>query len=406
MDTAQPTKHKTSRSLSNKAILWLAIIITCIGPFASDCYLPSLPSMTLAFSSTTNVMQLTVTLYLLGFSLSQLVYGPLSDRFGRRIIVLTGLGICSLSSLLSAFAPTASFLLLARLVQGIGAGVTNSIFRAVMRDIFDGPQLAKLGSYVGVVFAVAPALAPIIGGYLHDLFGWRSSFIFLFFLIGAAWMTLWFYLPETNKQLNPHAAQFKHIIKNYIALLSNKNFIGFVLCSSLAYAGILSYYTVSPFLLQNVLHLTPVQYGWSAIFATVSAIVGQFLNSFLVSHLPMMRVMLLGMLGMFLSGLIMLLIGLAGYLNLTVVILPTGLFIAFTCMIFANANAGALHPFAHMAGAASALYGCLQVFGSFVGTLTIANLHSNSQLPLAGIFIFLGLAAIAIFFLLIKPKWS
>lgn len=391
---------ETSSSVSTRGfntIVFLALIIAMVGPFASDSYLPSLPAMTQALGTTSHTVQLTITIYLFGFALSQLIYGPMSDKHGRRLLVLAGLGICVLGSFVCAMAPTIGILLFGRLLQGIGAGATNSLFRAIMRDVVSGARMAKIISYIGMGFAIAPAIAPILGGYIQHALGWRANYIFLFILISAVWLLIWYLFPETNQQRNPHATKLKVVTQNYKALLTNKLFMGFTLCSSLAYAGMIAYLTVSPFLFQTVLGLTPVEYGWLALAITAGLVIGQFLNGLLVGFFDSHKMLLAGIIIMLLSGVGMLTIGLLGILNIPAIIIPTILFIIAAAFVFANAMAGALHPFANMAGAAGALYGCLQILGSFISSLLIASFHSNNQLIIANTFIGISLLSMVIF---------
>lgn len=391
---------------SSKTFIIVALIlfVSALGPFASDSYLPSLPAMARELGSSASAMQLTITLYLLGVSLSQLVYGPLSDRYGRKPIILIGLSIAVLGSTLCVFAVSSFTLILARLIQGIGMGVTNSLFRAVMRDTFSGSRLAKIASYTGMIFSIAPAAAPIIGGYLQTNFGWEANFIFISALAGTSWLSIWYLLPETNVDLNPQATNLKIVFSNYLELLTNKKFIGFALCSSLAFAGAISYCAISPFLFQDVLGLTPVQYGWLAITITFGILCGQLTNSMFVQRLGINTMLKTGMYLMLASGSIMLLIGLLGILNVSVVMAPTFIFIFGISMIFPNAMAGAFTPFAKKAGSAGAVYGCLQMLSGFVATALVAGLHERTQNLLASIFVAFGLITLFLFETCIKEK--
>lgn len=401
---AQEITATKSESTKTLIIVGLILFVSALGPFASDSYLPSLPAMAREFGSSASAMQLTITLYLFGVSFSQLVYGPLSDRYGRRPIILIGLSIALLGSTLCVFATSAFTLILARLIQGIGMGVSNSLFRAVMRDTFSGSRLAKIASYTGMIFSIAPAAAPVIGGYLQANFGWESNFIFITALSGASWLSIWYLLPETNTDLNPQATNLSNVVNNYLELLTNKKFIGFTLCSSLAFAGAISYCAISPFLFQDVLGLTPIQYGWLALTITFGILSGQFTNSLFVQRAGILRMLKTGMYLMLTSGSIMLIIGLMGILNVSVVMIPTFIFIVGISMIFPNAMAGAFTPFAKMAGSVGAIYGCLQMFSGFLATALVAGLHERTQNLLAAIFVAFGLITLFLYETCIKDK--
>lgn len=380
----------------------LLIIVLCgVVPFAMDGFVPSLPAMTHAFGSTANVMQLTVTLYLLGGVPSQLLCGPLSDRFGRRNLALIGMAIGLLGSLMCIFATTPAWVIGARFIQGFGIGCCNALFRAIMRDTFSAVRLAKVGSYVGIAYTVVVALAPVIGGYVQAGFDWRGNFVFLFLLLLMTTILIWLFLPETNQHRNPEATQGAVIWRNYSTLLINPIFVGYTACSTLALSGIIAYFTVSPFLLQNVVGLTPVEYGWSSILLAFGLMLGSFLNGRYVTRFGGHRMLVFGIIVMILSGVVMLVSGLLGYMNTSVILIPAFFFDIAGGFVYANAMSGALHPFAKMAGSAGAMYGALQVLGAFITTLFVAALHRDNQNLLAIIFIGLGVVAGLVFYFLI-----
>lgn len=391
-------------SISERLIMVLAVIFASVGPFASDSYLPSLPAMTHVFHTSVNTMQLTVTLFMLGFCLSQLIYGPLSDRLGRRTTMLIGLGICIAASIICSITTSATALIIARLIQGSGVGVTNALYRAIMRDTFTGERMSQVASLIGIVFALMPALAPIIGGYIEISMGWRANFIFLALLVISIWLIVWRWLPETNKNFDPSATQIKNVMKNYFALLTNRAFISHAALASLGVAGIVAYITVSPFLFQNTLGLSPVQYGWLAIYIMFGTILGMFLNSILVTKLGVKKMLLTGIMIMLTSGTVMFAIGYAGFMNVLVIMIPILFFTMGICFVFANAMTNAFHPFPHIAGSAGAMYGCLQGLGAFLSSLLLAGIHETNQLPLAAVYIFLGATSAVIYYFFIRKE--
>lgn len=387
-----------------RLIIVIAVILAAVGPFCSDSYLPSLPIMTQIFNTSENIMQLTITVYMLGFSLSQLIYGPLSDRLGRRKVMLLGLNICIVGSIFCSLTTSATALLAARLVQGCGVGVCNSLYRAIMRDTFTGERMSQVASYVGILFALAPALAPITGGYIQQLFGWRANFIFLALLVTTVWLIIWRWLPETNKKLDSTATQLKVVLKNYFTLLTHRAFISHVALASIGVAGIIAYLTISPFLFQTILGLTPVKYGWLAIYSTVGTISGQLINVAFVKKLGMKKMLLLGIIITLISSCVMLSLSLLGFMNVLAIMLPWLFFVIGICLVFANAMTSAFHPFAHIAGAAGALYGCLQVLGAVLTSFFVATINETNQTPLALILILLSTLSLFIFYFFIRKE--
>lgn len=400
----EPTDTKYSRR--DLLVAGTALLITIVSPFALDSYTPSLPAITRAFNSSANIIQLTISLYLCGVVLSQLFYGPLSDRFGRRLTVLFSLSVTIIGSILCAFAKSPDTLIMARFIQGVGAGGSNVLFRAILRDQFSGLRMSQVASYLSMMYTVALALAPIIGGHLQAVFGWRSNFIFLIFLFSAIALLSWLYLPETNQTLNKHALHARVLIKNYFSVLTHKQFIGYVACSSLAFSGFTTYYTIGPFLLQDEFGLSAVVYGWLSAFLAAGLFLGTFLNSLFVLRFGTTRLLKIGLLAMTLSGISLLLASWLGFISAYAIMISTSFFIIGGGLVYSNAMAGAFEPFPHIAGIAGALYGTLQVFGAFITSLIISALPRDNQATMAIIFIVLGSLGIMAYYFFIKSEIS
>lgn len=394
----------TLLSSQERWLIFLALLIIIVTPFAADSYTSSMPAITRALGTTTDLMQLTMTLYLFGASLSQLVYGPLSDRYGRRPIILYGLMITVAGSISCAAAGSLTFLLLARFIQGAGAGVCNALFRAVLRDSFSGAKMAQAGSYASMFYTVAYAGAPMIGGYIETYFGWRANFIFAAAVMFAILTTLYAYFPETHLKLDSTATKFKDIRTNYMSLLRSPVFIGYTFISSLAFSGLVSYYTAAPFILQNVVGLTAVQFGWLSLGLAVGMFIGQYANAKLVVRIGVSRMLLYGLLLMTFSGFFMLLFGVMGILNTWVVIVPVIIFSIASGFVFANAMTNAFQLVGHIAGVAGAMYGFLQILGSSLTTILVSGLHERTQVPLASVYLGLGLAALIIYYCLSRMR--
>lgn len=394
----QPISANKQPSYTSTQIVLLVLAIAVLGPFAADSFLPSLPAMVQVFGSTKGVLQLTIALYLLGLGTSQLLYGPLSDGFGRRRIILLGLSIAVLAGVFSLFIDSVALLLCVRFMQGAGIGACVALYRAIMRDEFSGDRLAEVISFSSIFFAITPLFAPIVGGYVQTSFGWRGNFVLIASLTVCIWLLVWFYLPETNKKLNPSAIKIKTLLNNYALLLTNKIFMGYSCCMAIAFSGFIAYCSLSPFLFQNVLGLSPKAYGWMSAYIFVGSVIGRFLNGWLIAKLGMQRMMQIGMGIMMISGLVMYVIGLFHVLNVAVVMIPTLFFVLGCSFIYANAMAGAFTPFAAIAGTAGALLGCIQMVGSFIVSLLVTRLHTDNQLSLALIYIFLSVLCFATFY--------
>jgi DHA1 family 2-module integral membrane pump EmrD-like MFS transporter len=399
-------QSNTNYSHRDLLVAVTALLITVVSPFALDSYTPSLPAITRAFNSSAHTIQLTISLYLCGVVISQLFYGPLSDRFGRRLIVLLSLSITIIGTLFCALAKSPDTLILARLVQGIGAGGSNVLFRAILRDQFSGLRMSHMASYMSMAYTVMLAAAPIIGGHLQAAFGWRSNFIFLILLFSAITFLCWLYLPETNQSLNKEALRIRVLFKNYLSVLTHKKFIGYVGCSSLAFSGFTTFYTMGPFLLQNGFGLSAVVYGWLSAFLALGLFLGTLLNSIFVLRFDTTLLLKIGLLAMALSGLALLLASWFGFISVYAIMIATCIFIIGGGLVFSNAMAGAFEPFPRIAGIAGALYGTLQVLGAFITSLIIAELPRDNQSTMAIIFMVLGALGLMLFYAFISEPIS
>ena len=385
-------------------IALIAILIAALGPFVSDMYLPALPDISHSFHVSDSMIQYTIASYLLGILLSPLIYGPWSDRVGRRKVIRIGLGIALIGSVLCVIAPTVQVLIAARLVQGLGMGSGACLFRAIMRDIFTGTQLSQVSGIAGMIFWLAPTLAPILGGFIEAHYSWRLNFVTLLILISLCYFITWRYLTETHHQLNTQATQFKIVYKTYFRLLKNKIFMAYVLCSSMSFAGLIAYATTSPFVFEEHLGLSPEQYGLLAIYITISAIIGRIINGAIVKRYGIKRLICVGSTLMLCAAIIMLSMTLLRNVTVISVILPTAMYILGGSFIGTNAMAGAFSPLADIAGAASAIYSCIQLITPFVVCGALALLQAHSAVALAIVYLLLAFISLTVFYIFIRPS--
>lgn len=364
-------------------IIILLTLTGLVSQFASDNFLPSLPAMAHYFSVSSSSIRFTIPVYMLGLCLSQLIYGPISDYTGRKPIVMIGLLIFTFGSVLATLAPSLPVLLSARLIQGLGIGATSALFRVILRDCFEGAELAKMGSYMSMAFAIVPPLAPITGGYLGAYFGWRSNFLICVLLAIVVLMILLVFLPETHHPDKRIKRTLTEVFAFYGKLLINRQFVGYTLCAALNYGAIMTYITVTPFLYQGTYHLSPVTFGWLTPFVAVALICGALINTRLVKRKGPDRLLVLAARFMMAAASLMLLLGLLGFANVWVVVIPMMFFVMGTTIVFSNSFAGAFSPFPHAAGIVGALYASLQMFISALFSGLGAILPHHSQVPMA-----------------------
>lgn len=390
-------------TIHERLLVFLSFLIVIITPIASDSYTPSLPAMAYALHTTTTYMQLTMTSYLIGVSFSQLVYGPLSDRHGRRPIILIGLVITIIGSCLCAAATSVLFVVIARLIQGAGAGVCNSLFRALIRDQFTGHKMSQVGSYAGMMYTIAFALAPVLGGYIQSYFGWRANFIFIAVVVLAIFIVLALLLPETHHKRDAKATKLKNILRNYYTLITSATFAGYTIISGLAYSGFVAYYTAAPFILEKQIGLSPEQFGLLSLAIAFGLFVGMLINVRLVVSKGVSYMLLVGIILMLISGVFMLVVAILGILNTYVILLPVVVFASASGFVFANAMTEAFHEFGHIAGVAGGMYGFLQIVSASLTSVLVAKLPEHTQIPLAAVLTGLSLGSLILYYLLTRP---
>lgn len=373
---------------SSYIIYIIILFIATLGQITANIYLPSLPFIVTELHSSSAMLQLSLSVYFFGFGVSHLIYGPISDIIGRRIPLLYGVGICVFGTLICAGSISIYMFLLGRLIQGLGTGVCGSVGRSVTRDVCEGDQLARINSYIGMVMTFMLATAPMLGGYLQYYFGWRADFIFLFIYTALIWLFIFLKLPETNRKQHVSNTNVKTIIDNYASLLKNKVFLHYTICSCSAYAGLIAYITSSPFIFQNQLHLTPIEYGWLAYVIASAIFFGAYINSLMVVKIGSDKMMLYSALVMLFITSLLLILSLNSTANLFAIISCLFIFTVGASIVFINAFSAALHAFPHMAGTASALFGSLQILSGGLAAALIAEFFDHN-LSLLSIFLLL-----------------
>src|SRR6185312_6772005 len=220
----------TSSNIKSTSIILILCLITTMGRFVMDNYLPSLPAISQAFHAPASHVQLTITLYIFGFGLSQLIYGPLSDRYGRKKILIGGLILFLIANTFCAFAHSLTLLLMARLLSGIGMGVCGVLNRAIASDCFHGAAFSKAWSYTTTTLVIVLILAPIIGSGVQEILGWQANFMIATIFVSLSLFLILFKLPETNPANQLHSLSIKSVCHNYKNLLFSKSFILSTLC--------------------------------------------------------------------------------------------------------------------------------------------------------------------------------
>lgn len=380
------------------------LLTACVafGSLSVSIYVPSMPAIAEELGSSLGAVQATLSLFLLGFACAQLFYGPVSDRFGRRPVLLTALIIYVAASVICAFAPSIGWLQLARFLQGVGACGAPVVARAVVRDHYPASESARVFSFIGTAVALAPALGPIIGGQMQVLFGWRSIFFFLAGFGILMLMLSWWRLPETLREKVLDALHPYRLVQIYTSLLGHGFYMGNVMVSSLLFAGLFCYTTLSPFLFIQELGIRPDVFGTLMIFTVGSYAFGSFTAGRLVSRLGARQLIVLGATISLVGS--VLLFAFADTLSLVRVIGPMMLFLLGFGLSLPPSSATALQPFPRVAGSASALMGFLQMAVGGLASLLIQPVYHGTALPLGGVTIGLAAGALIAFAALAWPQ--
>ena len=379
----------------NFRIILILGALSAFGPLAIDFYLPAFPAMALAFGTDEQHIQLTLAVYFLGLSIGQLAYGPVADRFGRRIPLLTGVGLFTAASLACAFAPNLEWLIGARFVQALGGCAGMVIARAVVSDKCDAVGSAKVFSQLMLVMGLAPILAPMLGGLLINTTGWQSIFLVLTIFSALVGLAVALGLPESLPAEVPRQP-LSGALRQYARLLSDPVFFGHALTGGIAIAGMFAYIAGSPFVFINLYGVPAEHFGW--LFGTNAAgfiLVAQVNARMLAKRGP--AFLLTRTVWIYLgAGLTLLAVSSLHTASLWPLLIPLFICISSLGCILPNASACAMNGQGARAGSASALLGCLQ-FSIAAGAATLVGiLHDGSAMPMAMVISLCGILVVGV----------
>ncbi len=334
------------------------IVVTAIGPLALNIFMPSIPGLVSDLATTSGMAQLTLTLYLAGTAVSQLIYGPLSDRFGRRPVLLIGIVIYIAASVLCAFATTIEMLIASRLLQSFGGAAGMVLTRAIIRDMHDEKSAASVLGYVTMAWAVAPMIAPALGGYLDQLAGWRASFWALAFFGIIALTLAATCLPETNQTRGhtPDQSRFA----GYKRLLRNQKFLWLVATLSFTSGVFFAFLGGAPFIMINVLNQSPLDYGLWFSAVAIGYMIGNFISGKFSRTTDTGKMIATGITVATIATLIPFFAALSGNLSPALLFIPMGFIALGNGITLPNATSATLSADPKAIGSAAGLSGFLQ----------------------------------------------
>ena len=380
----------------------LLVSASFVSILSTDLYTPSLPHLQGVFDTDAERVQLTMSLNLLGFALAQLLYGPLSDRIGRRPVLLGGMLGFALASLGCAFAGSIEALVVARVLQGMTACAEAVVGYAVIRELYDETAAVRvLGAY-GMAIAFAPAIGPVIGGHMHVLFGWRSNFFLLTGLILVVAFLIWRNLPETLREPDPGAVDPRRILRGYLALLGDSAFMAYALIAGMVIAGLFAMVTAFPFLFIERMGVRTEHYGYYYAAIVLAYFLGSLLVNRVAGRLSSDRLLAIG-LGFCAVGGLALLLLVAGGLETPVRATATQCLFAFGLgLVLATAPIRAFDVSRVGHGYAAALIGAAEMGCGGIGAFLVGVFHDGTAWPIA--LVIAGSAVLAIgHFLIVRP---
>lgn len=381
----------------------ILVAVSAIGPLALNIFVPSIPGLARYYGVDYGTIQLTFTLYLVGLAVSQLFYGPLSDRFGRRPLLLAGLALFVVASAVCALAPPLEVLVVARVLQAVGGCSGIVLSRAIVRDLYGRDKAASVIGYVTMAWVAAPMLAPSLGGLLDVHFGWQSGFVFvavagfLALLAGMRW------LHETNHRRSADGGLLG-LFSGFVRLLQSPRYLGYALPTAFTSAVFFSFLAGAPFLTIELLGLSPLEYGLWFILVSFGYFLGNFASGRFSEAMGVDRMISTGSVLALAGAAVTAGCVLGGQLSPWTLFIPMMLVSIGNGMSIANGLAGSVSVFPAMAGAASGLAGFMQMGLGAASAQVVGVLQVHWSDAMVTINLGWAVLALVTFFLLIRPR--
>ncbi|WP_212632041.1 Bcr/CflA family multidrug efflux MFS transporter [Pseudomonas sp. KB-10] len=365
-----------------RRLIVLLAALVAFGPLSIDMYLPSLPLIASSLEASEGRVQLSISLFLAGFSMGMLFYGPLSDCYGRRRLLLGGIVLYIFASLGCALAASVEQLLLWRVLQAFGGAAASVLGRVIVRDLFPLNDAARVLSLMQQVTMIATLLAPILGSYLILLEGWRAVFIFLLVFAGVCLVLVLWRIPETHP-LAARGTSVLNAFRAYGEIARQPQALGYILCMGLAFGGMFAFITASPFVYIQYFGVSAQHYAWLFALNIAGIMIMSFINARMVGRLGAQRMVCLGAAVALLSGLALLAVTAGGRGTLTALVLCLLVYVSVTGMLGANCLACLMALFPRQAGAAAGLAVASQFAIGTLCSALVGALYDGTPWPMA-----------------------
>lgn len=364
-------------------LLLLITAFLMLQPLSTDLYLASLPGLSTAFDVPASTVQLTLSLFVIGFGGAQLIIGPLSDRFGRRPVLLGGLALYVAASALCGLSQSIGMLIAARFLQALGSCAAVVIARAIVRDAYDPAHSMRVVARASTWLSLAPIFGPILGSYLQVNFGWRTAFVALGLLSAGVMALSAARLPETNLHKDRRATELSGLLANYRIVFDAREFWAHALPGALSYGAIFSFISGSSFVLIRVLNVPTEWFGYCFAFGVSGYMTGTIVCRRLLGTLGVRRTFRLGSALSLATGICFLVAVSAGVAHWSLMLAAMFLTMGAHGINFPIAQSGAVTPFPKQAGTAAGLMGALYMSVAFVVGTVVGATHNGTLYPLA-----------------------
>src|SRR5436190_10715209 len=390
-----------NKTAGNKKFYLILILgsLTAIGPFSIDMYLPAFPDIAKNLHTTVAQVTLSLSSFFIGISAGQLLYGPLLERFGRKKPLYIGLCIYLLASVGCAMAASVNALIVLRLLQALGGCVGLVASRAMVRDLFDVKENAKIFSMLMLVVAVSPIIAPTLGGYVTAMLGWRYVFAMLIIVDIIIIAGAYFLLPESKKPDPNFSLKPGPIIKNFTGVVTHPQFYTYALTAAVSAAGLYAYIGGSPHVFMEIFRVNERQYGWIFALIAMGLIGASQVNSVLLKVYSSEQIIRVALYCQSIIGAVLTCTAIFGWSDLFITIFLIFVFLSCQGFIFPNASALSLASFGHTAGSASALLGAIQMGIGACTSALVGVLQNHTALPMSGVMASCAITALSIFLL-------
>ena len=378
------------------ALTLLLSLLTGLGPLSMDLYLPSLPDIGRVLHASTGEVQLTISSYLFGFAVGQILYGPISDRFGRKPVLLAALALYGVASVVCAATQSIETLMAVRFVQALGGAGSIVLARAVVRDLYTGVRAGRELSLMGSITAFAPIVAPVIGGVLQTAFGWRAGFILLVIFAAISGSTAARLLPETLHKRTPGPFSLASMGALYRSVLEHRGFLANLGILTTSFVGLYAWVSAASIVMQGVYGLSPLAFGTTFAVGAAGYMLGTSLAARIVMRLGLDRTIGIGAVALAAGGLATAAVVALGLTDIAWLVGAMTIYLAGLGLAMPQTMAAALTPFPDRAGTASSLMGFMQQSCGAIAAGAIGQYLGQSAWPVAGVVAAMGCLAFAI----------